>query len=84
MQHQDLMLLAARPAAGRPAVLQLGIAHPDARIDREDGRTTRGRPQRQAIAAGRLAPRPGVRHQLVVTGRDRAPLGCAVLAGGGQ
>ncbi len=83
MQHQDLTPPPERAAADRPAVLQLGIAHPDVRIDRQDGRTARGRLQRQAIAAGHLAPRPGVRHQLVVTGRDRAPLGRAVLAGDG-
>jgi len=66
------------PAADRPAVLQLGIAHPDARIDREDGRTARGRLQRQAIAAGHLAPRPGLRHQLVVTEPGRAVLAGSV------
>jgi hypothetical protein len=65
------------PAADRPAVLRLGITHPDARIDREDGRTARGQMQRQAVKAGHLAPRPGVRDQLVVT-----ELGRAVLAGG--
>ncbi len=84
MQHQDLTPPAERAAADRPAVLQLGIAHPDTRIDREEGRSARGRLQRLAIAAGHLAPRPGVRHQLVVTGRDSAPLDRAVLAGGGR
>lgn len=79
MQHQDLTPPAERTAAERPALLQLGIVDPDARIDREDGRTAHGRLQRRAIKAGHLAPRPGVRHQLVVTGRDRAPLGRAVL-----
>ena len=81
MQHQDLTPPAERPASDRPAILQLqlGIAHLDARIDREDGRTARGRRQGQAIAAGHLAPRPGVRHQLVVTNR-----GCAVIAGSGR
>ncbi len=34
--------------ADSAAILQLGIAHPDARIDRGDGRTARGRLQRQA------------------------------------
>ena len=74
MQHQDLT-----PPAERPAGLQLGIPLPDARIDREDGRSARGHLQRQAIAARHLAPRPGVRHQLVVTERGRA-----VLASSGQ
>ncbi|MGL4960609.1 MAG: hypothetical protein ACRC67_05210 [Inquilinus sp.] len=74
MQHQDLTPPAEPPAAERRALLQLGIAHPGARIDREDGRTARGRLQRRAIAAGHLAPRPGVRHQLVVTELGRAVL----------
>lgn len=74
MQHQDLTPPAGRPAADRPAVLQLGIAHPDARIDREDGRTALGRLQRRAIEAGHLTPRPGVRHQFVVTALGRAVL----------
>jgi hypothetical protein len=59
-----------------PAILQLGLVHPDARIDREDGRTALGRLQRQAIKAGHLAPRPDVRDLLVVT-----EFGRAVLAG---
>ena len=78
MRIEDLTPPAERSAADRPAVLQLGIAHPVARIDREDGRSARGRLQRQAIAAGHLAPWPGLRHQLVVT-----DLGRAVLGGGG-
>ncbi|WP_342240329.1 hypothetical protein [Inquilinus sp. OTU3971] len=60
--------------ADRPAVLRRGIAHPDTRIDDEDGRTARGRLQRRALAAGHPAPRPGVRHQLVVTDLGRAVL----------
>jgi hypothetical protein len=75
MQHQDLTAPAQRTAVDRPAVLRVGIAHPDARIDREDGRSVLGRLQRQAIAAGHMAPRPGVRRQLVVTVHDRAVLG---------
>ncbi|WP_342242266.1 hypothetical protein [Inquilinus sp. OTU3971] len=58
--------------ADSAAILQLGVAHPDARIDREDGRTARGRLQRQAMRAGHLATRPGVRDQLVVTEPGRA------------
>lgn len=57
-----------------PALLQLGISHPDARIDREDGRSAEGRLQRQAMKNGHLAPRPGVKDQLVVTERGRAML----------
>jgi hypothetical protein len=70
MRTEDLIA----PAEDRPAVLQLGIAHPDPRIDREDGRTARSRLQRRAIAAGHLAPRPGVRHHVAVTDRGRAVL----------
>ncbi|MGF6227685.1 hypothetical protein QFZ27_001640 [Inquilinus ginsengisoli] len=77
MQHQDLTPPVEPLVADRPALLQLGISHPDARIDREDGRTARGRLQRQALKAGHLAPRPSVRDQLVVI-----ELGRAVLAGG--
>ncbi|MDR6290847.1 hypothetical protein E9232_003373 [Inquilinus ginsengisoli] len=58
-----------------PALLQLGIGHPDARIDRDDGRTAKGRLQRQAMKDGHLAPRPRVRDQFIVT-----PLGRALLA----
>jgi hypothetical protein len=75
MQNED----PTPPAEDRAAVLRLGIVHPDARIDREDGRTARGRLQRQAVDAGHLAPRPGVRDELVVT-----DLGRAQLAGSGQ
>jgi hypothetical protein len=63
------------PEADRPAHLKFDIVHPDTPIDSEDGRTVRGRLQRRAIAAGHLAPRPGVRHQLVVTELGRAVLG---------
>ena len=75
MRTEDVITPEAQPpAADRPALLQLGIAHSDARIDREDGRTARGRLQRQALAAGHLAPRPGVRHQLVITKLGRVVL----------
>ena len=57
-----------------PALLQLGIPHPDARIDREDGRSATGRLQRQAVKDGHLAPRPGVKDQFVVTALGRALL----------
>ena len=50
-----------------PALLQLGIVHPDARIDREDGRTAKGRLQRQAMKDGHLASRPRVKDQYIVT-----------------
>jgi len=66
MSHEDVTPL--------PAVLQLGIAHPDARIDREHGRSARGRVQRQAVKAGHLEPRRGVRDQLVLTALGRAVL----------
>ncbi|MGL4964429.1 MAG: hypothetical protein ACRC67_24575 [Inquilinus sp.] len=57
-----------------PALLQLGIPDPDARIDREDGRSAKGRLQRRAVKDGHLAPRPGVKHQFVVTALGRALL----------
>jgi len=60
MQHRDLAPPAERAPADHPAVLQLGIAHPDVRIDHEDGRTAHSRLQRRAIAAGHLPRRPGV------------------------
>lgn len=69
------------PPGDHAAVLQLGIAHPDARIDREDGRSARGRLQRQAMRAGHLAPRPGVRDQLVVTELGRTMIELAAATG---
>ncbi|MGF6227726.1 hypothetical protein QFZ27_001681 [Inquilinus ginsengisoli] len=68
-------------AGSSAAILQLGVAHPDARIDREDGRTARGRLQRQAMRAGHLATKPGVRDQLVVTEAGRAMIERAAATG---
>lgn len=69
------------PPADGTAILQLGIVHPDARVEREDGRTARGRLQRQAVKAGHLAPRPGIRDQLVVTALGRAMIEQAAAMG---
>lgn len=69
------------PPADSTAILRLGIVDPDARIDREGGRTARGRLQRQAIKAGHLAPRPGVRDQLMVTERGRTMIERAAATG---
>lgn len=71
----------SNPPSDSAAILQLRIAHPDARIDREDGRTARGTLQRQAIRAGNLAPRPGVRDHLVVTALGRAMIELAAATG---
>jgi hypothetical protein len=59
--------------ADAPALLQLGITHPDARIDREDARSAKGRLQ-QAVREGHLTPRSGLKHQFVVTECGRAVL----------
>jgi hypothetical protein len=60
--------------ADAPALLQLGITRPDALIDREDGRSAKGRLQLRAVREGHLAPRPGVKNQFVVTEVGRAVL----------
>jgi hypothetical protein len=57
-----------------PALLQLRITHPDARIDREVGRSAKGRLQLRAVTDGHLAKRPAVRNQFVVTAAGRALL----------
>ncbi|MGL4961224.1 MAG: hypothetical protein ACRC67_08310, partial [Inquilinus sp.] len=78
MRTEDLTAPKAHPrAADRPALLELGIVHPDARIDREDGWSARGlhvvADDAGALAAGRHRPRirVGQRDLLVGSCPDR-------------
>lgn len=65
-----------------PAITNLGITHPDARVDREDGRSARGRLQLQALRDGHLAPWPRVKDQFIVTDLGRDVLQMRIAGGG--